>query len=57
MAKKTQIQVFRDAARKLHADESEEGFGSALRHIGRQIEPDAGKRKSAPSKTKKDRVK
>lgn len=33
--KKTQIQQFREAARKLGADESEERFDAALGKIGR----------------------
>lgn len=33
MAKKSQIHKFRDAARKIEADESEERFDSALRGL------------------------
>jgi hypothetical protein len=54
MAKKTQIQAFREAARRLEADESEEGFDSALskiaRHKPRSAEKaSAGARKEPPA--------
>lgn len=35
MAKKTQIQNFRDTARALETDESEERFNEALRKVGK----------------------
>jgi hypothetical protein len=35
MAKKTQIQQFREAARKLEADESEEWFDVALKAVAK----------------------
>jgi hypothetical protein len=50
MAKKSQVQQFRDAARKLEADESEERFADALRKIAKP-------RSEPPHKQAKDESK
>jgi hypothetical protein len=46
MTKKTQIQQFREAARKLEADESEERFDAALKTVAKAPVPP--KQKTAP---------
>jgi hypothetical protein len=49
---KSQIQKFREAARQLKTDKSEERFDEALRQIGRHRPKDEKERarKSAPTK-------
>jgi hypothetical protein len=61
MAKKSQIQIFRDAARRLEADESEEGFDKALgviaRHKPRSSQPGTHKPTASAQAPKSDREK
>jgi hypothetical protein len=53
MAKKSQIQQFREAARKLGADESEERFNDALGKVARH-KPTPDKKNETQSNNSKD---
>jgi hypothetical protein len=55
MVQKTQIQKFRETARKIEADDSAERFDAALRHVAKQNPKTTAREDGDPSTEAKPR--